>query len=73
MFSQKIYFVELEEKMFLRNLKGIAKGLENSGFGIVKYDVRNESGRMIVLRDQAHYVTGSPKDLRIISPQGICT
>ena len=28
---------------------------------------------MIALRDQAYYVPGLPKDLRIISPQGICT
>ena len=28
---------------------------------------------MIALQDQAYYVPGLPKDLRIISPQGICT
>ena len=28
---------------------------------------------MIELRDQVYYVPGLPKDLRIISPQGICT
>ena len=28
---------------------------------------------MIALRDQAYYVPGLPKYLRIISPQGICT
>ena len=28
---------------------------------------------MIVLRDQAYYVPGLPKDLRIISPHGIFT
>ena len=65
--------MKLEEKTFPRNLKGIAKGLEISGFGIVEYSVRSESGRMIALRDQAYYVPGLPKDLRIISPQGIHT
>ena len=33
--SNKGDFVKLEEKKFPRNLKGIAKGLEISGFGIV--------------------------------------
>ena len=28
---------------------------------------------MIALRAQEYYVPGLPKDLRIISPQGICT
>ena len=71
--SNKGDFVKLEEKKFPINLKGIAKGLEISGFGIVVYSVRSESGSMIALRDQAYYVTGLTKDLRIISPQGICT
>ena len=65
--------MKLEEKKFPRKLKGIAKGLEISRFGIVEYSVRSESGRMIALQDQAYYVPGLPKDLRIISPQGICT
>ena len=60
-----------EKKTFPRKLKGIAKGLGISGFGIVEYSVRSESGCMIALRDQAYYVPGLPKDLRIISPQGI--
>ena len=65
--------MKLEEKTFPRNLKDIAKGIEISGFGIVQYSVRSESGRMIALRDQAFYVPGLPKYLRIISPQGIRT
>ena len=63
--------MKLEEKTFPSNLKGIAKGLEISGFRIVEYSVRSESGRMIALRVQAYYVPGLPKYLRIISPQGI--
>ena len=66
--SNKGYFVKLEEKL-PRNLKGIAKGLEISGFGIVEYSVRRDSGSMIALRAQAYYVPGLPKDLHIISPQ----
>ena len=62
-------FVNIEDKTFPGNLKGIEKGLEISGFGIVEYYVRIESGRMVVLQDQAYYVPGLPKDLRIISPQ----
>ena len=50
--------MKLEDKKFPRNLKGKAKGLEISGFGIVEYSVRSESGSMIALRDQAYYVTG---------------
>ena len=65
--------MKLEEKTLPRNLKGIAKGLEIYGFGIVEYSVRSESGRMIALRDQTYYVPGLPKDLRIIYPQGIFT
>ena len=61
-------FVKIEEKTFPRKLKGIAKDLEIFGFGIVAYFVRSESGCMIELRDQAYFVPGLPKDLRIISP-----
>ena len=67
----KGYFVKLEEKKSPRNLKGIAKGLEICGLGIVENSGRSESGRMIALRAQAYYVPGLPKYLRIISPQGI--
>ena len=42
--------MNLEENTFPRKLKGIEKGLEISGFGIVEYSVRSESGRMIALR-----------------------
>ena len=65
--------MKLEEKKSPRRLKGIAKGLEISGFGIVEYSYRSESGHMIALRAQAYYVPGLPKDLRIIYPQGIRT
>ena len=65
--------MKLEEKTSPRRLKVIAKGLDISGFGIVEYSVRSESGHMIALRDQAYYVPGLPKDLRIIPPQVFCT
>ena len=65
--------MKIEEKTFPRKLKGIAKGLEISGFGIVKYSVRIERGRMIALRNQAYYVPGLPKYLCIIFPQVIHT
>ena len=71
--SNKGYFMDLEDKTFPRKLKGIEKGLEISGFGIIEYYVRSESGRMISLQAQAYYVPGLPKYLRIIPPQGICT
>ena len=71
--SNKGEFVKLEEKKSPRKLKGIAKGLEIFGFGIVEYSVRSESGRMIALRVQAYCVPGLPEDLRIIYQQGICT
>ena len=67
------YFVDLEEKIFPRKPRGIAKGLEISVFGIVEYYARSEIGRMIALRDQEYYVPGLPEDLRINSPQGIYT
>ena len=54
------------------NLMIITEGMEIYEFGIVEYYVRSESGCMIELQDQAYYVPGLPKDLRIISPQGIC-
>ena len=53
--------------------KSIKKGFEIFGFGIVAYYVSSESGRMIALWDQAYYVPGLPKDLRIIYPQDIHT
>ena len=65
--------MKLEEKMFQRKLKGAAKGLEISGYGIVKYSVRSEIRHMIALWDQAYYVPGLPNDFHIISPQGIRT
>ena len=72
-YSNKGDFVNLEDKTFPRNIKGIAKCIEIYGFGIVEYYFRNESGPMIALRAQAYYVPGLPKDLRIISPQSIST
>ena len=72
-YSNKGYSLKLEEKTPPRNIKITAKGLEISGFGIVEYSVRSESGRIITLRDQAYYVPGLPKYLLIISPQGIHT
>ena len=65
--------MNLEEKQFPRKLKGIAKGLKISGFWIVEYSVRSESGRMIAIRDQSYSATGLTNYLRIISPQGITT
>ena len=65
--------MKLEEKTPSRNLKGIAKGLEISGFGIVDNSVRSESGRIIALQDETYYVPGLPKYLSIISLQGIHT
>ena len=47
--SNKVDFVNLEDKIFSRKLKGIAKGLEISGFGIVEYSIKSESGRMIAI------------------------
>ena len=49
--------MKLEETKLPRKLKGIAKGLQISGFGIVEYSVRSESGRMIALQAQAYYFT----------------
>ena len=40
-YSNKRYFVKLEERTFPRNIKGTAKGLEISGFGIAEYYVRS--------------------------------
>ena len=71
--SNKGDFVKLEERTFSRNLKGIEKVLEISGFGIVEYSVRSESGHMIAFQSQAYDVPGLPKDLCIISPQVIHT
>ena len=63
--------MKLEENMSPIKLKCIEKGLAISGFGVVENSVRSESGRIIVLRDQAYDVPGLPKDLRIIFSQGI--
>ena len=65
--------MKLEDNTSLINIKGIEKGLDMSGFGIVEHSVRSESGLMIALQSQAYYVPGLPKDLRIIYPQVIYT
>ena len=67
------YFMKLEEKTFSRKLKGIAKGFEIYGFGIIGYSVRSKIRSMIELRYQAYYVPGLPNYLRTIYPQGIHT
>ena len=64
--SKKLDFVNLEEETFPINTKDIANRLDVYGFGIVEYSVRSESGHIILLRDQAYYVSRLPKDLRII-------
>ena len=71
--SEKGDFLKLEENTFPRNIKGIEKGLDISGFGIVEYSVRSESVCIIALWDKYFYVPGLPKDLGIISPQSIRT
>ena len=38
--SDKGDFMELEDKISLINLKGVSKGLEIYGFGIVEYSTR---------------------------------
>ena len=73
MFFQQGRLCEVRENKSPIRLKGIAKALEISGFGIVKYSVRSESGHIIALWYQAYYVPGLPKDLRIITPRGIFT
>ena len=65
--------MKIENKKFPRKLKDIAKDFDISGFGIVEYYVGSESRSMIALRAQAYYVPGLPKDLHIISPQGLRT
>ena len=65
--------MELEDKIPPRKIKGVAKGLEIDGFGIVDYYVRSESGCMVAFQAQEYYVLGLPKYLTIISPQLICT
>ena len=73
MLFQQGRLCEAWREYFPRNIKGIEKGLEIYGFGIVKYSVRSESGRMIAIRAQSHYVPGILTDLHIILPRGINT
>ena len=60
--------MKLEEKTLTRKLKGTANSLEISGFGIVEYSIKSETGRVIALQAHTYYVPGLPKDLRIIYP-----
>ena len=71
--SNKRDFVDLEEEIFTRKLKVVAKCLDISGFGIVEYSDRSESGCIIALRYQEYYVYVLIKDLCFISSQGIFT
>ena len=41
--------VDLEEKTFPRNIKGIFKGLDIYVYGIVDYSIISESGCMVLL------------------------
>ena len=50
--------MSIEEKTFPRKLKDIENVLDISGFGIVEYSIRSESGLTIALRAQAYYVPG---------------
>ena len=52
--SEKGDFLKLEENTFPRNITGIEKGLDISGFGIVEYSVKSESACMIALQAQAY-------------------
>ena len=70
-YSNKGDFLEIEEKMSPRNIKGTAKGFYIPGLGIVEYSVRSENGRLVADQDHAHCIPGLPKDLCIIYPQNI--
>ena len=59
--------MDIEENTSSKKLKDIDEGLDMSGFGIFEYYIRSESGRMIALQSQKHYVPGILKHLRIIS------
>ena len=50
--------MNLGDKIFPKNHKGIAKGLKMYGFGVVKYSVRSESGIIIAIQSQSYYVSG---------------
>ena len=65
--------MNLEDKTSPRNLKGIAKGIDIYGFGIVEYSVRSESGSMIALCAQSYYVPWLPNNMRIIIPISLLT
>ena len=54
--------MKLEDKTFPRKLKGIAKDLDISGYGIVEYSVRSENGLIVALWAHAYYVPGLPID-----------
>ena len=57
-YSNKGYFVDIEEKKYPINIEVMANGLDVYELGIVEYYFRSESGHMIVLQDQEHYVPG---------------
>ena len=57
-YSNKEYFVDIEEKKPPINIEVTANGLDVYGLGIVKYYFRSESGHIIVLQDQENYVPG---------------
>ena len=49
----------------------LQKALRFLNFGIIEYYVQSESGCMISLWVQAHYMHGLPKYLRLIYAQGV--
>ena len=42
--------MDIEESQFTRKIKGIYKGLDISGFGIVEYYFRSENGNIVELQ-----------------------
>ena len=67
-YSNKVDFLELEDREIPINLKFIDKGLGIYEFGFVENQYRIEILHIIAIQDQTYNITGLPKDLCIIPP-----
>ena len=70
--GNKDEFVTLTERTTPTELKGIASGLDIQGEGIVRYNVRDDTGQTIELEANAYWVP-QLESMRLLAPQSLRT
>jgi hypothetical protein len=70
--GNKQEFVTLTEQQTPTELKGIASGLDIHGEGVVRYNVRDDTGQNIELEAKAYWVP-QLESMRLLAPQSLRT